>query len=304
MTEIVLGAMLFGTRLDERESFAILDRFVDRGGRWIDTANCYAYWLDPSGEDGQSEAVIGRWLAARPGMRDRVRIATKAGNGQVEGRPEGLSAAAIGAAVTRSLARLGTDHVDLFWAHVEDRTVPLAETVGALGEWQARGALGRLGASNHPAWRVEQARALARQAGVAGYEALQLRHSYLQARPGARLPEWGHRHVFPETLDHARAEGLELWAYTPLMTGAYARADRLGEAFEHPGTTRRMAVLTAVAAELGTSANQVVLAWLLGGDPAVYPIVGASRLEWIDEAMDAADLKLDDDVRERLDEPF
>jgi aryl-alcohol dehydrogenase-like predicted oxidoreductase len=79
MTErrMVLGAMYFGTRVDEATSTALLDRFADQGGTWIDTANCYAFWADPSGVGGQSEAVIGRWLASRPGMRDRVRISTK-----------------------------------------------------------------------------------------------------------------------------------------------------------------------------------------------------------------------------------
>lgn len=74
MADIVLGAMLMGTRIAERESFAMLDRFVERGGRWIDTANNYAFWQDPSGLGGQSERMIGRWLAARPGMRERVLI--------------------------------------------------------------------------------------------------------------------------------------------------------------------------------------------------------------------------------------
>ena len=79
MADIVLGAMLFGTRFDEMDSMAMLDRFVERGGRWIDTANNYTFWEDPSGLGGQREAMIGRWLAARPGMRDLVLISTKFG---------------------------------------------------------------------------------------------------------------------------------------------------------------------------------------------------------------------------------
>src|SRR5256885_9053588 len=76
---LVLGAMMFGTRIDERTSFALLDRFVERGGGWIDTADCYAFWASDTGLGGDSERVLGRWLAARPGVRERVRIATKLG---------------------------------------------------------------------------------------------------------------------------------------------------------------------------------------------------------------------------------
>ncbi|MET0426051.1 MAG: aldo/keto reductase [Actinoplanes sp.] len=303
MAEIVLGAMLFGTRIGEAESFALLDRFVERGGRWIDTSDNYAFWEDPSGLGGQSERVIGRWLAARPGMRGRVSISTKAGAEPTDpargmDAMEGLSAPAIQAALTGSLDRLGVDAVDLYWAHVEDRSVPLAETVGAFGELRAAGLIGRAGASNTPAWRVEQARGIAPE-----WTALQLRHSYAQPRPGAALESWAHRQVFPETLDYVRSTPeLDLWAYSPLINGAYGRADRpLEEAYAHPGTDRRLAVLAEVARELGVTQNQVVLSWLLGGDPAVWPIVGASTPARLDEVLAATEVKLDPEVRARLD---
>ncbi|MGK5684121.1 aldo/keto reductase [Actinoplanes sp. URMC 104] len=307
MAEIVLGAMLFGTRIGEAESFALLDRFVERGGRWIDTADNYAFWADPSGLGGQSEQVIGRWLASRPGMRDRVAISTKVGAQPTDparglDAMEGLSAPVVRSAMTGSLRRLGTDRVDLYWAHVEDRSVPLGETVAAFGELAGEGLAVRVGASNTPAWRVEQARGLAAGLGVPGWAALQLRHSYVQPRPGAPLESWAHRQVFPETLDYVRSCGLDLWAYSPLVNGAYGGADRpLEQAYAHPGTTRRVAVLAQVARELGATQNQVVLAWLLGGDTPVWPIVGASTPARLDEVMAARDLKLDAEVRARLD---
>lgn len=308
MAEIVLGAMQFGTRIGEPEAFAMLDRFVERGGRWIDTANNYAFWEHPSGFGGQSEEVLGRWLAARPGVRERVRISTKTGAQPTDAAwgmelVEGLSAPAIRSAAEQSLTRLGVDHLDLYWAHVEDRQVPLDETVGAFGELAARGLVGRLGVSNHPTWRVERARRIAAGSGVTGWSALQLRHSYLQPRPGAPLVSWSHRPVTPETLDYVSAEpGLDLWAYTTLIGGGYERADRpLEEAYDHPGTTRRLAVLAEVAGELGVTRNQVVLAWLLGGEPAVWPIVGASTIERLDAVLDAADVKLEPALRARLD---
>jgi aryl-alcohol dehydrogenase-like predicted oxidoreductase len=238
-----------------------------------------------------------------------VRISTKVRHQPtVPGRwpesAEGLSAHVIRDAVQRSLDRLGTDHIDLYWAHAEDRTVPLAETVEAFGELVEAGTVLRLGASNHPAWRVERARQLARERGVPGFAALQLRHSYVQPRPGAPLPDAGHMLVSEEVLDYVRSEGdLRLWAYTPLINGAYTRADRpLPDAYDHPGTARRLAVLGEVAGEIGATRNQVVLAWQLGGDPVIAPIVGVSNAQQLDEAMAALELRLSDEHRRRLDE--
>ncbi|MCW2919195.1 MAG: aldo/keto reductase, partial [Actinomycetia bacterium] len=306
---IVLGAMDFGTRVDEAASMALLDRFVDRGGAWIDTANCYAFWADPSGVGGQSELLIGRWLAARPGMRDRVGISTKVRQqptvpGKWPESAEGLSGRVIRDAVRKSLERLGTDRIDLYWAHAEDHDVPTEETVEAFGELVASGLVRRLGASNHAAWRVERARAIARELGVAGYTALQLRYSYAQPRPGVVL-DAGHRLASPEALDYVRSEpDLALWAYTPLINGAYTRPDRpLPEVYDHPGTTRRLAVLAQVADEVGATRNQVVLAWLSGGTPAMSPIVGVSTTDQLDEALGASEVTLTDEQRRRLDEP-
>ena len=167
---LVLGAMMFGTRIDEPTSFAVLDRFVERGGVWIDTADCYAFWASESGRGGDGERLLGRWLAARPGVRDRVRIATKLGAEPLEpgswpARREGLSAGAVRTAFAGSLERLGLDRVDLLWVHQEDRSVPIEETVDALGELVSAGSVDRVGASNHPAWRVERARAHALSTG-------------------------------------------------------------------------------------------------------------------------------------------
>jgi aryl-alcohol dehydrogenase-like predicted oxidoreductase len=304
---MVLGALSFGTRVDEAASMELLDQFVDLGGTWIDTANNYSFWIDPSGAGGQSETVIGRWLAKRPGMRERVRISTKAGAEPIPGRSprtsEGLSRATIRAAFRQSLDRLQTDRVDLFWAHVEDRSVPLEETVETLGELVDAGQAGRLGASNHPAWRVEQARGIARERGVAGYSAMQLRWSYLWPRPGAALPDTGHRHASPETFDYVGStDGLDLWVYNTLLNGSYARADRpLPEAYDHPGTVRRLAALDAVAAELGVTRNQVVLAWLCGAATPASPIVGVTTADQITEAMAARRLRLTAEQRAHLD---
>jgi aryl-alcohol dehydrogenase-like predicted oxidoreductase len=306
---LVLGAMLFGTVQDERRSFEILDSFVDAGGVWIDTANCYSFWEDPSGFGGQSETLLGRWLAGRPGMRDRVRISTKVGcepteAGRFPETAEGLSAAVIKNGVEGSLRRLGTDHVELYWAHKPDPVTPLEETVGAFAELVAAGTVGRLGCSNYPAWQVERARQLARSTGGAGFTAVQQHHTYLRPRPGTQ-PSVVHRFgaVDDEVLHYLEHHpDLALWAYTPLLSGRYTRADKpLPAEYDHLGTTRRLAALDEVAAETGANRNRVVLAWLLGGTPAAVPIVGISAVDQLDDAFAGAALELTAEQRARLD---
>ncbi|MEZ0074858.1 aldo/keto reductase [Planotetraspora sp. GP83] len=299
---IALGTIPFGTTVDDQTSFAILDRFVEGGGTLIDTANNYPFWLDGATGD-ESETTIGRWLASR-GNRDQVVISTKCG-----GRPtvpgdltldsaEGLSAQVLAGAAEDSLRRLGIDHIDVYWAHIEDRSVPLEETVGAFNDLVTAGKVKAVGASNHATWRLERARSLAASHGWTPYTYVQLRHSYLRPRPGVRLPEGGHVQVTEETLDYVRSEGLNLWVYTSLLSGAYA-SKPLPEQYDHPGTARRLAVLDEVASELGATRNQVVLAWLQTQD--IVPIVGVSSLAQLEELL--TDVKLDPDLRARLDAP-
>ncbi|MER7792775.1 aldo/keto reductase [Streptomyces sp. NPDC097640] len=311
VVDFALGTMGFGTKVDPATSLDLLDRFADAGGTIVDTANCYAFWSDPSGGGGQSEEVIGRWLARRGGRRDQVYLSTKAGAqpvgpGDWPANREGLSASAIKAAVEGSLRRMGTERIDLYWAHMEDRTVPLAESAEAFGALVATGAVGRLGCSNHPVWRVERARRIAKDNGWAGYTALQLRHSYLQPHPGVPVPDQSHRFgwVTEEVIDYVDSEpDLSLWVYTALLNGFYTRPDRpLADAYDHPNTSRRLAALDKVAGELGVSRNQVVLAWLIGGKPAAVPIVGVSTPEQLDEALAGARLRLPAEHRRLLDD--
>ena len=306
---IALGTIPFGTAVDQRETDAILDKFVDAGGSMLDTADNYPFWVEGCTGD-ESESAIGAWLAARgSGVRDRVVIGTKVGarptvpGDRTLNSTEGLAAGTVRTAVEGSLRRLRTDHVDLYWAHVEDRTVPLGETVAAFDELVRAGKTREVGASNLPAWRLERARGLARQNGWTPYTHVQLRHTYLRPRPGVTLPENGHVVAGDEVLGYVRDEpDLTLWAYNTLIFGAYTRPDRrIGEVFDHPGTTARLAVLREVTAELGVTANQVVLAWLLAD--GVVPIVGVSSVAQLDEALGATNLKLDSELLDRLNAP-
>jgi aryl-alcohol dehydrogenase-like predicted oxidoreductase len=305
-----LGAMLFGTATDEPTSLALLDRYVEAGGSFVDTSNNYAFWVNGT-QGGESEELLGRWRHSR-GIGDEVVIATKVG-----GRPlapsttfskniEGLSAKVIRESAERSRERLGVQRLDLLYAHVEDRSVPLDETVEACAGLVAEGTVGLIGVSNQWAWRVERARNIAATAGLPGYEVLQYHHTYLRQRtdrPTLRSPDGQLGVVGGDLLSYLRAEpGLTLVAYSPLLGGAYVRGDKpLATELDHAGTPVRQAALQQVVNETGATANQVVLAWLMGGDIPMIPLVGASSVAQLDESLAAVELELTPDQRAALD---
>jgi len=303
-----LGTIHLGSAVGQEDTRRILDRFVDAGGTALDTANNYPFWVAGCTGD-ESESAIGSWMASR-GSRDRVLISTKVG-----GRPrtpgdrtldtvEGLSAEAVRTGVEGSLRRLGTDRIDVYWTHLEDRSVPLEETLGALHDLVRAGTVRVIGASNLPTWRLERARGTATARGLTPYTQVQLRHTYLSPRPGAPLAEAGHTLAGEEMRQYVREhDDLTLWAYNPLMYGAYTREDRqIQPIYDHPGTTERLAVLHEVARELGATVNQVVLAWM--ATDGVVPIVGVSTPEQLEEAIGSAEVVLDEETTARLNAPY
>ena len=308
---IALGAMLMGSRTDETTSFAILDRFVEAGGTFIDTANNYAFWVAGDNMGGQSEELLGRWRRDR-GVGDELVIATKVGGRPLAPGPdfskgmEALSAATIRESAERSLERMGLDRLDLYYAHVQDLDVPLEEQVEAFGQLAAAGTVGLLGASNHWAWRVERARTLAAAAGLPAYDVLQYSHSYLKPRtdhPALRAPEGNAGTASAEIQSLVRDAGLHLVAYSPLLGGAYVRDDKpMHASFDHAGTPPRLAALAEVVRQTGATPNQVVLAWLIGGELPVVPLVGASSVAQLDESLAAVDLELSAEQRALLDD--
>ncbi len=270
-----LGAMLFGTRTDEATSYAVLDRFVEAGGTFIDTSNNYAFW-ETGGQGGDSEELLGPWRRSR-GVGDEIVIATKLGarplapgTSYLDNR-EGLSAKVIRESAERSRERLGVQRLDLLYAHIEDHRTPVQETVAGFAELVADGTVGLLGASNHRAWRVERARALAAAAGLPGYEVLQYHRSYLPCRldrPTGLAPDGDVGAAGGELVSYLRAEpDLTLVSYGSLLKGAYSRPDKpLGPEYDLPSAPVRLAALREVAKQTGATVNQVVLAWLIDGD--------------------------------------
>ncbi len=307
---LALGAMLFGSRTDEQTSFAVLDRYVEAGGNFIDTSDNYAFWED-GGQGGQSEELLGRWRRSR-GVGDEIVIATKLGarplapGTSYTDNPEGLSAKVIRESAERSRERLGVERLDLLYAHIEDPAVPLRETVEGFAALVAEGTVGLLGASNHAVWRLERARALAAAAGLPGYEVLQYQHSYLRPRtdiPDDLFPDGSLGGTDAQLRSYLRAEpDLTLVAYSPLLKGAYTQPGKaLPADHNHPGTPARLAALHEVAEETGATPNQVVIAWLLGGPLPVVPLAGVSSVAQLAENLAAVDLELTPGQRARLD---
>lgn len=292
---MALGTMYFGTTVDERTAFSILDRYAELGGAFIDTSNNYSFWTSETGYGGQSEALLGRWLASNPGVRPRLSTKVGAQPTRVGGFPdhlEGLREDVVRAAMVKSLERLGVDSVDLYWAHVEDPNVPVEDLVATFGGLVRDGLTARWGVSNHPSWLLERIRATAERAGHAQPVAYQERYSYLQ--PAGGMDVEGQPiplgMLSPDGLDFLRRNpSFEGWVYTATLQGRYDRTDRpLEPEYRHPGTERRLAALTRVATARGLQPGQVVLAWLASGNPALTPIVGVSTVEQLEQAVEGA----------------
>lgn len=309
VSALALGAMLFGTVVEEEQAFAILDRYVAAGGTFLDTANNYAFWINGT-QGGESEALLGRWRRSR-GITDEVMIATKLGGrprtaGRDVSNPEGLAPQVIRESSARSRENLGVERLDLLYAHADFMDVPQKDVVEAFASLVQNGTVAMLGASNHWSWRLEQWRALADAADLPSYEVIQFHHTYLRARgdvPGRRTKDGDYGLLSAEHMSYLRDRpDLTLLAYSPLLSGSYVREDRpLGELHDHAGTRARLEALHEVVRETGATANQVVLSWMIGGELPVIPLIGASSVAQLDESLAAVDLELTADQRALMD---
>jgi aryl-alcohol dehydrogenase-like predicted oxidoreductase len=291
VSPLCLGTMTFGEDWgwgsSVKDSEAILDHFLARGGNFLDTANGYT--------KGHSEKIIGDHLGRHRAKRDRVVIATKFITNMYRGDPNGGGASrkAIVAQCEQSLRRLQTDYIDLYWMHAWDATVPIDETMRALDDLVRDGKVRFLGFSDAPAWKCAQAQTIAGFRGWTPLIALQIEYSLLE------------RTVEGELVPMARELGMGVTPWSPLargvLTGKYKRADHgkhqanRGERVTNSLTPRAYDLveeLERVATELGTTPARVALAWVSSRPGVSSPIIGARTMEQLDDNLAAADVSI------------
>jgi aryl-alcohol dehydrogenase-like predicted oxidoreductase len=307
VTEFALGTMTFGQEADERAAVGILDQYVSSGGNLIDTADVYP----PVGPRGTSEEIIGRWLSQRPGMRDRIILATKCrGRMDDSGNSEGLSRRWIIRACEGSLRRLRTDHIDLYQAHQWDPATPIEETLEAFDSLVRDGKVRYIGVSNFTGWQLERTILTARHAGGSVPVSLQPQYNML-----VREIEW---ELVPVCIE----ERIGILPWGPLgqgwLSGKYSRESaptgvtRLGEdpkrgveAYDRRNNERTWRIVDAVEAvarELGVPPARVALRWLADRPAVVAPLLGARTAEQLRDNLLASEIRLDEGQRARLDE--
>ncbi|MEB8341295.1 aldo/keto reductase [Streptomyces endophyticus] len=291
-----LGGNVFGWTADEATSFEVLDAYVAAGGNFIDTADVYSAWVDGN-RGGESETVIGKWLASR-GRRDDVVIATK---GSQHPEFQGLSAANIRAAADASLKRLGTDHIDLYYTHYDKPEVPVEEIIGALDELVKAGKVRHIAASNISAQRLQDSLDFSDREGLARYVALQP-HYNLVSRDTyeGELQDVAARAGLGAVPYYALASGFLTGKYRPGVTVDSARAAGAGK---HLETERGRNVLTAldeIAQAHGAEIATVALAWLAAQPTVTAPIASARTVEQLPALLAVADVELTQAELDRL----
>jgi aryl-alcohol dehydrogenase-like predicted oxidoreductase len=303
VSSFALGTMTFGKETDEAGAHAQLDQFVEAGGTLIDTADVY--------NAGVSEEIIGRWLKARSGARDRIVLATK-GRFPTDATPTGvgLSRHHLRLALDASLRRLGVETVDLYQVHSFDPLTPIEETMRFLDDAVRAGKIDYVGLSNFTGWQIQKAVGVADAAGLSRPVTLQPQYNLL-----VREIEW-------EMVPACQAEGLGLLPWSPLaggwLTGKYRRdeyptgATRLGEdpqrgmegwsrRQDRERTWRVIDAVRKVADARGVSMAQVALAWVAARPAVTSVILGARSSEQLTDNLGAVDLKLDATETELLD---
>lgn len=296
VTELGYGCMMFGPKLEQEEAFAQLDAYLERGGNLLDTANIYGRRkIDGTGRAGRSEEIIGAWLKER-GCRDQVVLASKVGFAY-PGISYGTSARQIREECEKSLQRLQTDYLDLYYLHTDDENTPLEETLSAMDTLVREGKVRAIGASNFSAWRLERARQICQANHWTQICCIQQRYSYLRPKQDAVFP--GQKYVVEDLREYIRDTGITLLAYCPLLKGAYVNPEKPFMAqYVGADAQARLAALDQVARETGYSKVQIVYYWLMHQDPAAIPLVTTTNMAQFEEAMGTLKIQLS---KEQLD---
>lgn len=289
---VTLGAMNFGKRTSAAESARIMDRAVERGVRLFDTANAY--------NDGESERIVGRAVAARRGS---IVLATKVGFGRVGGKPEGLSRAVIHEAIEKSLSRLGTDYVDIYYLHAPDPTTPIEETIDAVAELIEKGRVRHLGVSNYASWQILEIIHLCDERGLARPRISQVMYNLLI------------RQVEIEYLRFVRKHPLHTTVYNPLagglLTDRYHAGDSVASGsrfdknkmYQKRYWSERLLELVASYREIAKEAQMSIVdlayAWLATAPGVDSILVGPGSVEHLDAALDAVAKPVSPELREK-----
>jgi aryl-alcohol dehydrogenase-like predicted oxidoreductase len=296
---LCLGGNVFGWTADEAASFRILDAAVDAGLNFIDTADVYSAWI-PGHHGGESETIIGNWLKKSARRKDVV-IATKVGMNMPPDR-KGLSAEHIARSAEESLRRLKTDHVDLYFAHCDDASVPFEETLGAFQQLIKQGKVRIIGASNYTAPRLAEALKTSNEHGLPRFEVLQpLYNLYARADYEAALEPLCREQQIGVVTYFALASGF--------LTGKYRKPEDAAKSARGGGVVakylnergfRILAALDDVGRRYRASPASVALAWQVARPTITAPIASATNVEQVSELLAATKLKLDQAAIEQL----
>lgn len=293
VSPVALGAMDFGTTTSKEDAFAVLDAYLDMGGNFIDTSNNYAHW---NGTGDESETLLGEYFASRK-CRDSVVLATKVGFDR-HGKGQGLKKEQIEYWIDESLHKLKTDYIDLYYAHTDDPTTPLEETMDAFHRLIEKGKVRHLGGSNYDTWRFAEANAVAQTP----YTVMQQWFTYLHPRADIAPQYTFNEATNRERLRYLTSKNIPLVAYSCLAKGGYENPARLPDELI---SGERLAFLKTMAKEKGVSASALAVAWMVNlhrceGFPRVIPLFGSSKVEHFTANFLGAELPLSNDELDQL----
>lgn len=303
------GAMLLGTVIDEADSYTLLDEYVAQGGNFIDTANCYCYWVE-NGNSDASEQLLGRWIKER-GNREQIVLATKCGarprgnsKSHLAKDMEGLAPEVMTKALERSLKNLQQEYVDVFYVHIDDRSIDLFTIMQTLDGFVKSGKVRSIACSNFSSWRLQEAQLIAEHNGFTKFSIIQQHLTYLNPRMrsdfGVCAPVSSE---LEDLLSHRN--DVALVTYSPLLSGYYTRPDRKESywrkhVYENAGNESRLEALSNIARKYETNENVIVLAWLTQRKVSSIPLIAASKREQIQENFEALTINFTDEDLEYL----
>jgi len=300
-SEMCLGTMYFGSKINQEQSERIIEAFIDNGGNFLDTSNNYAFWME-NGVGDESEQTIGAWLRSQ--QRDKIILATKCGarpkhfDGNMDNIDlEGLSHQTIIQAVEESLKRLNTDYIDLLYGHIDFQEFPIEERLTAFQKLQEQGKIRAIGTSNTWTWRIEESKHFSVLHNLPHYSCVQQKFSYL--RPKYNADFWVQRLIDEEMLSYIQNRSeLTLLAYSTLLSGVYSDSKNMQvpDEYDTQDNQLRLEKLDQIARELECSKNQLVLAWMMNQMVKVIPIISGSKVKQISESVQAVDLKLSNEI--------